>query len=157
MPKPEHPKYHVLKDTREQAGWSFEPSRNCSGMTVGKLATGDYSIVGREHSLIIERKGSVAELAGNVYQARFERELERMMNFSHPFVVAEFGLADVIRYPEGAGLPASAKARARLTGYSFLRRLTELQLAYPSVHWIWAGGEAKAFVASLFKRAIEAA
>lgn len=153
----ETPKFLVVRDTREKEGqgWQFAPSKNSAGTVVRTLKTGDYTIEGHEDTLCIERKGSVAEIAGNVYQARFERELERMASFRHAFVICEFSLADVIAYPEGAGLPERAKSRTRLTGYSILRRLTQLQLAFPSIHWVWAGDRGRAFAASLFKRVVE--
>ena len=74
----------VTVDTREQAPWTFQ------GIVIEKrvwvvlrggltLATGDYSIVGYESQLCIERK-SAADLVGSISSgnARFRREHERM-------------------------------------------------------------------------------
>lgn len=74
----------VAVDTREQAPWTFQ------GLTIEKqqlvvprsvrtLKTGDYSIVGLEGELVIERK-SAADLIGSITvgNERFRREHERM-------------------------------------------------------------------------------
>ena len=61
------PAYKVIKDTREQDGYTFESFTgrytSCKGMVVKKLDTGDYSLEGLEDKLCIERKGRVSELA----------------------------------------------------------------------------------------------
>jgi hypothetical protein len=62
------------------------------------LYTGDYSLEGYYDNklFVIERKGSVAELVGNITQKEkwddFKQELERLEEFRHPFVVCEFPL-----------------------------------------------------------------
>src|SRR5580704_7639874 len=74
----------VIVDTREQAPWGF------TGMELGRklvvvkkerraLNTGDYSIVGIENKVCIERK-SADDLVGSVCggHARLQREHERM-------------------------------------------------------------------------------
>ena len=60
------PKYKVIKDTREQDGWFFSPYDKCSGMEVGTLNTGDYTLEGFEDVVCIERKASVSEVAMNL-------------------------------------------------------------------------------------------
>jgi len=74
----------VISDTREQAPWTF------TGQTFGghlwivtrqvaTLETGDYSILGYEEAIVIERK-SAEDLLGSITSAnaRFRREHERM-------------------------------------------------------------------------------
>ena len=60
------PPFTVIKDTREQDGWTFERFdtryHTCTGMVLQKLETGDYSLKGMENIFCVERKGSVAEL-----------------------------------------------------------------------------------------------
>ena len=67
---PKAPAYTVIKDTREQDGYTFERFESryhaCAGMVVQKLDTGDYSLVGLEDKLCIERKGRISELAINL-------------------------------------------------------------------------------------------
>ena len=79
--------FKIIKDTREQEGYTFEPSSSryhkCEGMVVRKLDTGDYSLEGLEDKVCIERKASVVEFANNVGHdaVRFAKEIERMKKF----------------------------------------------------------------------------
>lgn len=79
----------VAIDTREQAPWAFQ------GIILGRqwwavrrqpatLKTGDYSIVGCEHDVVIERK-SAEDFLGSITagNARFRREHERMAEIVH--------------------------------------------------------------------------
>ena len=80
------PPYTVIKDTREQEGhgYTFEKFNgrytSCEGMIVQKLDTGDYTLVGLEDKLCIERKGRISELAINLGKdkTRFMKEIARM-------------------------------------------------------------------------------
>ena len=78
------PPFTVIKDTREQDGWTFERFdtryHTCTGMVLQKLETGDYSLKGMENIFCIERKGSVAELAQNLGKDkyRFFAEIEKI-------------------------------------------------------------------------------
>ena len=51
--------FTIIKDTREQEGYTFEPSSSryhtCNGMVLEKLDTGDYSLKGLEDKICIER------------------------------------------------------------------------------------------------------
>lgn len=99
------PRYEVIRDTREQSGWVFGETDDCLGTTVDTLKTGDYSLRGIEHLFTIERKGKCQEFAQNITQDRFERELERMDSFAHPFLFLEFTYKDVMNYPYNQGIP----------------------------------------------------
>ena len=48
--------FKIIKDTREQEGYTFQPSSSryhkCEGMVVRKLDTGDYSLEGLEDKFI---------------------------------------------------------------------------------------------------------
>ena len=103
--------FTIIKDTREQDGYSFAASSSryhtCNGMVSRKLDTGDYSIEGLEDKLCIERKASVVEFANNVGhdQVRFLKEIERMKDFPYKFLVFEFSLTDLMNFPEGSSIP----------------------------------------------------
>ena len=103
--------FTIIKDTREQDGYTFESSSSryhtCNGMISRKLDTGDYSIEGLEDKLCIERKASVVEFANNVGhdQVRFLKEIERMKDFRYKFLVLEFSLTDLMKFPEGSSIP----------------------------------------------------
>lgn len=74
----------VTADTREQSPWTFQGIVIERQQLIVKqerrtLQTGDYSIVGHENQIVIERK-SAADLLGSITagNARFRREHERM-------------------------------------------------------------------------------
>ena len=128
------PAYKVIKDTREQDDYTFESFTgrytSCTGMVVRKLDTGDYSLEGLEDRLCIERKGRVSELAINLGKdkARFMREIERMQEFEFPFLILEFSLDDLIKFPEGADIPEGNMSKVKITGKYLLKMLVEIQM-----------------------------
>src|SRR5688572_30972017 len=101
----EKPRYRVIKDTREKEGWDFRETPTCLGTEERALKTGDYSLEGFEELLCIERKATPSEVAANIIQPRFYKELERMIPFKYKYIVCEFSLFDVLRYPEGSKAP----------------------------------------------------
>jgi hypothetical protein len=151
---PTEEKFTVVKDTREQQGWNFHVGKACAGMEVGTLKTGDYSLRGLETLLTIERKGSVEEFAGNVTQARFERELERMRDYPHAFLVLEFTMDDLLRFPYGGNIPHSKLPYIRVKGPFLMRRLMEIQVNYP-VKVILAGKHGQDVAHQIFRRVLD--
>ena len=156
------PAYKVIKDTREQDGYTFESFTgrytSCKGMVVKKLDTGDYSLEGLEDRLCIERKGRVSELAINLGKdkARFMREIERMQEFEFPFLVLEFSLDDVIKFPEGADIPEGNMSKVKITGKYLLKMLVEIQMNYNiPVYFCDNKRNAKTLINSIFKRVNE--
>lgn len=145
------PKYVVIRDTREQQGWTFAASPHCGGTVLKALKTGDYSLVGLEDIFVVERKKSVAEFAKNMLEPRFEREMVRLEAFPHAFVLCEFDLADVQRWPLGSGLPPKVARTIRITKYFILKRLMDFHVQYKT-KFIFAGIHGEAVMASLFKR-----
>lgn len=80
----------IAIDTREQRPYPFRKSVRVT------LDTGDYSAVGVENLLRIERK-SLPDFIGCVgaSRERFERCLSRLSLFPWPHVVLEFSMADL--------------------------------------------------------------
>jgi DNA excision repair protein ERCC-4 len=81
----------ILVDSREQLPYKFEtPSET------GTLPTGDYSLVGAEHLISIERK-SVDDLIGCLtrHRERFERELYRGQALQYFAIVLETSFTDL--------------------------------------------------------------
>lgn len=149
------PKFTVIKDTREQDGYHFSSFTTCAGMIEKKLDTGDYSIVGLEDKICIERKGCVEELAVNLGQKKhpFLDEISRMRNFPHKYLILEFSLEDLIKFPEDTRIPIKNKASVKITGRYMLKCLIEFQL-YDSIQILFCGDKYNAFLAvsSIFKR-----
>lgn len=78
-------------DTREQTPWSLDPLKTQRGT----LTTGDYSIVGLEREIAIERK-SLSDLLGCIggSRKRFEEELERLQSYMTRCVIVECSYQD---------------------------------------------------------------
>ena len=151
-------KYTVIKDTREQDGWFFSPYDKCAGMEVGTLHTGDYAMKGFEDVVCIERKASVSEIAMNLGRKKkpFQEEMERMRDFQFSFLILEFDMADVLKYPEGSKVPKAARSKVRVTGKYLLKCLMEFQIWYDT-KILFCGNKDDAFLVtnSIFKRLSE--
>lgn len=82
----------LVIDTREQAPLDLAPFR----AELGTLDTGDYSVMGLEHVVAVERK-SLPDLVQCVgrERERFERELQRLLAYPHRAVVVEATWADL--------------------------------------------------------------
>jgi len=76
--------FTIAIDTREQQPYEFD------GAEVVTLPTGDYSIVGLEDRVTVERK-TKTDAYGSLGQgrARFRREFERLTEFDYAVVVVE--------------------------------------------------------------------
>ena len=146
--------YLVLRDTREQRGWDFPEKHPCLGTEEATLKTGDYTLKGYESIFVVERKFSTGEIAQNIVQNRFERELERLEEFRFPFLVCEFTLADIISFPVNSGIPKSKWQSLRITPQFLMKRLNEFQIRYRT-RIIFAGIHGREFVSSLLKRITE--
>ena len=84
----------VVVDNREQKPYHFPQ------FEVKTLATGDYSIVGLEDRIAIERKsGPDAYASLGKGRARFERELERLAQFDYAAIVIESSLKGFLQPP----------------------------------------------------------
>lgn len=86
----------IVIDTREPAGGGWEPYFSVPTVR-GKLDTGDYSIVGAEHLVAIERKSLPDLLSSLTHErTRFERELQRSTSLDFFAVIIEASAADVL-------------------------------------------------------------
>jgi hypothetical protein len=155
MPKSKIPNYTVIKDTREQDGWFFSEYDKCCGMEVTGLHTGDYTMKGYEDLVCIERKGCSSEIAMNLgrKKAPFQAEMERMKDFPFSFIICEFSMSDLIRYPEGSKVPARMKTKVKVTGKYLLKSIIEFQIWY-NTKILFCDNKQNAFVTcnSIFKR-----
>ena len=133
----------ILIDSREQKPWKFRDYK-CHRCT---LETGDYAMADEpnskytdealNHLLCIDRKGSVSELFQNVTQVRFKKEIERMKRFKHAYLIFEFTLEDVMRYPVGSVIPRRRWRYLRVRPPFVLSFLSQLMLE--GIHVIFAG------------------
>lgn len=148
----------ILRDSREKAnnGYFWEENDWCEGYEVTGLKSGDYSIKGFEDSLSIERKRSTGELATNVYEKRFERELERLQSYKYSFIICEFSLDDVIKFPIDSGIPPRRWKYLKVTSKFLLKKVAEYQVKF-NTKILFCGNKSNAWdmVNSIFKRVIE--
>jgi hypothetical protein len=88
------PSITLIQDTREQAGWLELFQTPC---TTGTLQFGDYSVLGLEALIAIERK-SLPDLLGSLTQGRdrFETELKRARSLHKFYVLVECSLSDLL-------------------------------------------------------------
>mgnify|MGYP002640602995 CR=1 FL=1 len=86
--------FTIVVDTREQQPYAFDSA------VVRTLPTGDYSIVGLEDRVTIERK-SKTDAYGSLGQgrARFRREFERLSLYDYAAVVVEDTLQGFLLRP----------------------------------------------------------
>jgi len=85
----------ILQDTREQRPYSFD--KWPVDVQAAGLPTGDYSILGFENQIAIERKSLddlISCLMGK-HRERFEKELSRARSYELFAVVIESNLSDV--------------------------------------------------------------
>jgi ERCC4-type nuclease len=144
------PDYYVIKDTREQQGYNFTPFGSCVGMVEDKLDTGDYTILGLENKVCIERKASPEELALNLGKdkKRFMAEIERMEPFEHKFLILEFTLEELLQFPNmSKRIPGSKISSVQVTGKYINKMLTEFQI-YNDIHVLYCGNMINGFLAT---------
>lgn len=114
--------FTVCVDTREQAPWHFtgiEEDKQqlivplCTSLA---LETGDYSILGHQNEITIERK-SPGDFRSSITadRARFEREMERMREMvaagGYAAVVIEADFEELMQVPEISRISPTTIAR----------------------------------------------
>ena len=99
----------VVVDSREQRPYQFENA------VVRPLPSGDYSLLGHEHRISIERK-TKADAYSSLGHARgrFEREMERLSRLEYPAIVVEASLKDFLRAPEFSRMSARSAVHSLL-------------------------------------------
>lgn len=86
--------FTVAIDTREQQPYAFE------GAVIKSLPTGDYSIVGLEDRVTVERKSKVDAYGSLGHgRARFRREFERLSHYDYAVVVIEDTVQGFLQRP----------------------------------------------------------
>jgi len=88
------PKPTIVIDTREQLPYEFE------GSVTKMLKTGDYSILGLEDKVAVERKTKEDAYGScGARRVRFEKELKRLSSFDYGAVVIEASLSNLLTPP----------------------------------------------------------
>jgi ERCC4-type nuclease len=139
----------VVIDTREQlpltfAGLTADAKDGRRPLVVqtqrGTLSQGDYSILGMERRVAVERK-SAGDLFGTLgrHRRRFERELARLQALAFAAVVVEADWAEILTRPP---------ERSRLPPKTVFRSVVAWQQRYRGVHWCFMPGRAAAEAAT---------
>lgn len=144
--------FTIIIDTREQQPWEFEYYSTASR----KLDTGDYSIEGLENFFTIERKKSVSEIANNISENRFNKELNRLQSYKYKFLLLEFSLQDVLDYPIGSSVPKKMWEKLKITNKYILKYITQLSINY-NLQTYFCGNKdnAEEMAISIIKRIVE--
>lgn len=154
--KPSEEKFVIVKDTREQLGWNFE-FFDCCTVEEEVLTTGDYTVRGLEDIVVLERKSLVCELAQNLGSdwRRFEAEFDRLIDFEHKYIICEFSLEDVNRFPVGSGIPKKLWKKLRINSKYIKNKLFE-ETANRDIQVIFAGNKDRAeeTAIDIFKKVI---
>lgn len=149
------PTIQIKIDSREQQPWDFQPEEKKSGrcqvteIITEKLDAGDYSIIGLEDKVLIERKKGWQELFLNYSpkenKARFEREMERMRDVPHKYILIESLLDNDtlgLSIPQMKFAPPAKRV---------LEWLLELQLEY-GIHIMFVGNSGKQVARKIFEK-----
>jgi DNA excision repair protein ERCC-4 len=136
----------VAVDTREQLGYQFEglqadarQQRRPLLITTERrtLAQGDYSIVGHEDQVAVERK-ALPDLFGTLGQGRgrFERELTRLDDMVR---MVAGGCAWVMVEADWHTILTAPPEHSSLNPKTIHRSVIAWQQRYPRVHWWFVG------------------
>jgi len=99
-------------DTREKIPLEFS-DEYFEKPVVKKLDTGDYSIVGLEDILTVERKKSVLEIAANMTQKRFKDAISRVADMKYKILVCEFDYHEMVHFPYVNSVPVHLRRKMR--------------------------------------------
>lgn len=118
----------IVSDTREKQPWNFRFYKECGGQISARLKYGDYTVLGYEDIVVIERKKNVGELSGNLgaKQKQFEKELQRMERVKYKYLICECDQKDILSFPINSGIPKRYWYKLRMTGPLILKTLNGL-------------------------------
>lgn len=151
----------IIADTREQKPWAFMDH----DVERKALKEGDYTTkellelektTGRK-TVRIERKASTSELAVNLGSklVRFEKEMDKLLDYEEKYIICEFSLADILKFPENSGMPKHAwfkknkqgklVYRIKMTPDMLINKIEYITNIY-EIEFIYAGDRANATI-----------
>lgn len=136
-------KFDILIDTHEIKPFEFAADAEVDEIISRHIETGDYTIDGFEDMLCIERKASVSEIANNIGEKRFARQIERMEKIPYRYIVCEFTFEDVVQFPKGSTIPKYKWKHLRINSKFIVKKLSEYENVY-GIEIIYAGNRAAA-------------
>lgn len=128
----------VLQDNKEQIPWDF--SFYGIEQRPTSLKTGDYTLLGYEDKLCIERKRTTGEIAINFgsKSKAFFAEVERMKEFEHRYIIFEFSEDILNEFPKRSGIPTKIHGKLRVSANFLISCVDRIRNDY-GVEVIFAG------------------
>ena len=156
MDKENKKKYTVIRDTREKPeyGWHFENDDVLDKTEIIKLDSGDYSLKGHEKIITVERKRNTAEIAQNILEPRFEKELIRLEEYEYPYIVCEFTYNDLMMFPVNSGIPKKFWYKVKVNKLLLQKVISRYIIVYKT-KIIFAGQFGKECTENIFKSYIK--
>jgi ERCC4-type nuclease len=145
------PKPIVIVDSREQMPFSFIGLKNwISGTTTRKLDVGDYSVVGMERLIRLERK-TLTDLITTLmqYRDRFFEECERLARFRYSALLIEATYEDIKSFYD-ASLCTQAHPNAVSGSLDALEARFGIPVIYTSQHRALAEEKAASWLSKHF-------
>lgn len=117
-------RFMIVRDSRENPkyGFNFPENNECRGTIIQKVEHGDYSILGYEHLIFIERKQSPFEFAKNMTEKRFHNLLLASREYKYKYIICEFTKEELQQFPykspkayatDESGIPLWRKIRVK--------------------------------------------
>ena len=124
--------FTIIQDTREQIPLNFSFYPECDNVIKKAIKTGDYSILGYEDIVFIERKRSSAELANNFGfdSKRFYSELDRTKDLKWKFIVCEFSINTLLEFPKYSGIPREKWSNLKFNGNALYTLVKNVEKKY---------------------------
>jgi len=131
---------NIIVDTREKKNFFLFKSYEDVETTRKPLKTGDYSLIGYENKITIDRKETTGELQlcfGGSWK-RFRREIERMSAFEEAYILCSFPYDFLTMFPENSQIPKRRWKYLRTNG-SFLKwRYKSIEEEFPNIKFIFS-------------------
>lgn len=156
MKKTKEKKYTVIRSGQERKNyWDFGPDKYCAGTIQCPIETGDYGIKELKHNILsIERKFSVGEIYQNLFEKRFERELDRLEKFKYKFIICQFESRDILSFPYNSGIPQRFWDGLKANGEFIMSKLAGITIKR-NIPVIFGGpGEASKNIALFYLRQV---
>ena len=122
----------IIRDIQEKVGyWEFEKYDECEGCIDQHLETGDYQIYNSK-KIVVDRKKTTGELSTNLGTKfkQFENECRRMKEFEQRFIICEFSLKTIIKYPKNSRIPRNKLKYIKMNPKFMLNQINKLEEEY---------------------------
>lgn len=115
----------IVIDTREKPNFRWDFTKYGCDQIIKKLPAGDYSIIGFETEVAIERKRSAGELYSNLIKKynTFSKELKILSTYRIKYILCEFPLEFICQFPKNSQIHPKFWSSLKGNNKFFLSRL----------------------------------